>query len=60
MGNKILIIKARDKLKPDVYEKTYELFKSMVNSGILLLDNRFDYEIVEIDEVVIDKSNYMK
>jgi hypothetical protein len=54
MGNKILIIKANDKLKPDVYEKTYELFKSMVNSGVLLLDGRVDYEIVEIGKETLD------
>lgn len=54
---KLLIIKTNDKLKPDVYEKTYELFKSMVNSGILLLDNRVDYEIVEIGKITLDNGD---
>ena len=50
----ILIIKIDNKLKPDVYQKTYGLLESMVGNGILLLDNRFDYEIVKINKVALD------
>lgn len=56
-GQNVLIIKTNSELKSNVYEKTYGLLESMVNNGVLLLDNRFDYEVVKIDEVVIDKSN---
>lgn len=51
---KLLIIKIDSELKSDVYQKTYELLESMVNNGVLLLDNRFDYEIVEINKVTLD------
>ena len=57
MGNKILIIKVNGELKPYEYKKTYELLESMVNSGILLLDNRFDYEIVEINKITLDNGD---
>ena len=51
---KLLIIKTDSGLKPDTYEKTYGLLESMVNSGVLLLDGKFDYEIVEIDKTTLD------
>ena len=56
---KLLIIKTDSELKPDVYEKTHGLLESMINNDVLLLDNRFDYEVVEIGEDSIDKSNLM-
>lgn len=56
-GQNVLIIKTNSELKPDEYGKAYRLLESMVDNGVLLLDNRFDYEVVKIDEVIIDKSN---
>ena len=54
---KLLIIKIDRELKPDVYKKTYELFESMVNNGVLFLDNRVDYEIVEINKIILDNDD---
>ena len=51
---KLLIIKTNSELKPEAYKKTYELLESMANNGILFLDNRFDYEIVEINKITLD------
>ena len=53
----ILIIKTNSELKPDIYEKTYGLLESMVNNGVLFLDNRFDYEVVEINKITLDNGD---
>ena len=57
MKDGILIIKIDKELKPDGYKKTYELLESMANNGMLLLDNRFNYEIVEINKITLDNGD---
>ena len=54
---KLLIIKTDRELKPDEYEKTYRILESMVNNGVLLLDNKFNYEIVEIGKITLDNGD---
>lgn len=54
---KLLVIKTDSELKPDVYGKIYGLLESMVNDGVLLLDKRFNYEIIEIGKDKNRKEN---
>ena len=55
--DKLLVITTESELKPDIYEKTYGLLCSMVNDGVLLLDKRFDYEVIEIGKDKDRKEN---
>lgn len=51
---KLLIIKTDSGLKPDTYQKTYNIIENMVNNNILLLDKRFNYEVVEVGKIILD------
>ena len=55
--DKLLVITTESELKSDIYEKTYRLLCSMVNDGVLLLDKRFNYEIIEIGKNKNRKEN---
>ena len=48
--NKMLIITTNSDLDADVYKDLYNALLSMVNNNMLLLDNKFKYEVVEVGE----------
>jgi len=52
---KVLILKAKTLLGKDQKDEAHKTACKMISSGVLILDECWDYEVVDIDKVVVEE-----